>query len=1530
MRKGIKIFSLLLVLFSILMIAACGIKSYEVRFFDHDGVLIQTDMVKKGSDALPPSDPDNKDGYHFIGWDKEFTNVSSELDVNALYEINSYTVTYKDYDGSVLKTELVTYGSDSTPPVDPDNREGYLFSHWDKGFNDIRSDLTITAVYADLSGNYYNVYFKDYDGTNLSVNSVPHGGNAVAPADPVREGYTFTGWDKAFINITSELTVTALYEIKTYTVTFKDHDGTVLKTQTVNHGSNAIAPAEPDNKDGFMFSNWDKAFNNVTSNLEVLAVYVVDDGQGNTFTVIFTDYDGTVLKTVEVDYGNDAVAPVDPARVGYTFTGWDKGYTNVKKDLTIVALYEINTYTVTFVDYDDTVLKIVVVEYGNSATAPDSPDNKEDYTFSHWDKSFNNITSNLEVKAVYILAGGGEVLHNVTFVDWDNSEIYFVKVADGEDAIAPADPMRIGYNFIGWNVGYTNVTSNLVVKALYEVITYTVTFVDYDTTVLKTQSVIYGGNAEAPIAPNNKVGYHFTSWDKGFNNIFEDLIVIALYEINVYVVTFVDYDGTELKTMNVNHGEDAIAPEDPEREGYTFYIWNRGFTNVTSILHITATYDINQYTVLFIDFTGGVGRTQIVAHGDDATPLEDISPRWKLLGFDKDYTNITSDITITGIYELHEYTVTFLDHDGTVLRTLIKNYGDEVNPPQAPDNKVGHFFKDWDKDDYEYIKGDTVITAVYQPFSYTVTFYNHDSTVITTGTYPYGSSAVAPVTYKEKVGHHFVGWDKDFSNITEKTDVYAQFEKDSFTVIFYDYGFVKLKEIEVLYEEAAIAPNDPERVGFIFTGWDKDFDSITEETFVYAVYEIITFTITFDTLGEGEIEPLIVNFGERPVMPEAPTKVGYDFYRWMDGEIPFSTQMEIYKDYNLTATYNIKKFTITWLHEDGSQLTKSFDVEYGEVPIFDGMTPIKEGYIFDEWDPVVTTATEDTSYTATFKRFYPEKYVLATDEDFNGNADGYFVYVGDEDYVIIPEYIKGKKVTRVSYYNGSVVQSYMFNGKPLIKGVAFEKEENITDMSYLFYNNLSQLLELDYLYTNTVTRMDGMFKNTKSEYLDLSNFDTSNVLSMYHMFYGSKAFSLNLSSFDTSKTYDMYEMFNFSMAEVINLTGFNTSNVMSFYNMFANTEALTLDLSWFNTSNVINMSNMFANAKATTIDVSNFDTSKVTSMSHMFTNTKATSINTLSFNTSSVLNMEHMFSGSKFNTLNLNHFNTSSVTNMANMFNDAAATAIHITNFDTSNVTTMFNMFSNTKALTLNLHGFNTSSVTNMSYMFYFSIAEEIILDTFNTSNVTTMNRMFLYSNVQDIDISHFNTSSVTDMTSMFAYSEALTINLTGLDVSNVKFMGSMFSYSMATTIVGLEGLTTTSVENIEGMFYNSQVEEIILTNFDTSKITNMSTVFYYAQATVIDVTSFDTSLVTTMFKMFAGTKADLDLTSFDTTNVKSMSDMFSGAYMNVLDLSSFDLTNTTNMGNMFLFANINIGYARTVEDMNKLNQRLNIFILKP
>ncbi len=167
----------------------------------------------------------------------------------------------------------------------------------------------------------------------MDTQTVVHGGAATEPTAPTRDGYTFTGWDKAFDNIIADTTVTAQYNQITHTVTFVDYDETMLKTETVAHGGSATAPSNP-TRAGYTFTGWDVPFDNITADTTVTAQY-----SQITYTVTFVDYDETTLKTETVAHGGSATAPSDPTRAGYTFTGWDVPFDNITADTTVTAQY---------------------------------------------------------------------------------------------------------------------------------------------------------------------------------------------------------------------------------------------------------------------------------------------------------------------------------------------------------------------------------------------------------------------------------------------------------------------------------------------------------------------------------------------------------------------------------------------------------------------------------------------------------------------------------------------------------------------------------------------------------------------------------------------------------------------------------------------------------------------------------------------------------------------------------------------------------------------------------------------------------------------------------------------------------------------------------------------------------------------------------------------------------------------------------------------------------------------------------------
>ena len=187
--------------------------------------------------------------------------------------------------------------------------------------------------------------------------------------------------------------------------------------------------------------------------------------------------------------------------------------------------------------------------------------------------------------------------YTVTFVDSITNEVISTcEVNEGEAAQAPAAPYHEGYLFKGWDSDFLRVNSDMTVMTVYEKLKFDVRFVDgMDGSTLKNETVEYGESATAPEAPQHD-GYVFKGWDKDFTSVKENLVVTSIYEEikegETYTVTFVDGLTQEIiSTVEVEAGKSAVAPEAPVHEGYRFVGFDKEFTNVQENITVTLMYE---------------------------------------------------------------------------------------------------------------------------------------------------------------------------------------------------------------------------------------------------------------------------------------------------------------------------------------------------------------------------------------------------------------------------------------------------------------------------------------------------------------------------------------------------------------------------------------------------------------------------------------------------------------------------------------------------------------------------------------------------------------------------------------------------------------------------------------------------------------------------------------------------------------------------------------------------------------------------
>lgn len=271
-------------------------------------------------------------------------------------------VKIQDEDGSIYK-ENVVFSDLFTLGLQKEGYTGRLYRDADF-LKPLTKDSKVKngdTVYVKWTINKYTVTFMDGEKVLATFTNVPHGDTVTAPEVPEKDGKTFSKWDKDFSNVTSDLTINAVYNIDTFTVTFKDGEK-VLETQTVEYEAAATAPdtARLSPPEGMHFAKWDKDFSKVTENIEVSAVYELND-----YTVTFKNGD-TTIKTETVKHGFAATAPNVFDSATETFVGWDKPFDNVTSDIIVNAKFETKKFTLTFINFDGTTVHTAEVEYGAS------------------------------------------------------------------------------------------------------------------------------------------------------------------------------------------------------------------------------------------------------------------------------------------------------------------------------------------------------------------------------------------------------------------------------------------------------------------------------------------------------------------------------------------------------------------------------------------------------------------------------------------------------------------------------------------------------------------------------------------------------------------------------------------------------------------------------------------------------------------------------------------------------------------------------------------------------------------------------------------------------------------------------------------------------------------------------------------------------------------------------------------------------------------------------------------------------------
>ena len=465
-------------------------------------------------------------GYEFLGWATAqdsnkieyaagapvFVDATGDNNLYAVWQVKTYTIKWVNWDDSEVRTDTeVPYGTELKAPEDPtreaDAEYTYTFASWTPEIETVTGNATYKATYTKEANTYTLTY--DLDGgewENDTTYTYPKKYNeeVEVKADPTKEGYTFAGWTSAEVKVENgkftmpakNVTLTAKWNINKYTVTWKNDDGSVLRTDKnveygtmPNYGSNPTKAA--DAQYTYTFKGWTPEVSKVTGNAVYTAVY---EKTTNKYTVTWKNDDGSVLRTDKnVEYGTMPNYGANPTKAAdaqytYTFKGWTPEVETVTGDATYKATYtkEANTYTLTYDldggEWENDTTYTYPKKYNEEVEVKADP-TKEGYTFVGWMSAEVEVVNGkftMPAKDVTLKAQWKANIYNVTYDldggEWTEATNEFPYEYKATVEVVKTVPTREGYKFSGWrseeitieNDAFTMPAKDVVLKAVWE------------------------------------------------------------------------------------------------------------------------------------------------------------------------------------------------------------------------------------------------------------------------------------------------------------------------------------------------------------------------------------------------------------------------------------------------------------------------------------------------------------------------------------------------------------------------------------------------------------------------------------------------------------------------------------------------------------------------------------------------------------------------------------------------------------------------------------------------------------------------------------------------------------------------------------------------------------------------------------------------------------------------------------------------------------------------------------------------------
>lgn len=657
-------------------------------------------------------------------------------------------------------------------------------------------------------GAKHTVKFYDEDGSVLNVQIVEEGGTAVLPENPVKEGYDFIGWEEAMATTND---TSASEPSQTYP--WEESIGTSFSETVVK--DHEYVPC---------------ILTNISDDIELVPYF-----QKKQFTVTFIDWGNEVLEQRKYSYGDPLTVEAAEDVEGYNFKGWDKildGTFIVTEDMIVTAKYEKKAYSVKFVNFDGEVMDEQTVKFGEDADAPDNAGESDDgKIFAGWqDAGYTDVNGDAYVYPIYYYETTTDVPRanyekdgaavECNSGEYDSSITVTLSTSDKNDVIYYSIKSAYVDGDEDEEIEYTG---PITIDQTCSISFYATGFGKNDSETDTKYYCINSGNSmsdwmlleELPEYVRNSIGDNDSNYriEKADGYQFKDVTKTSEVSVSAELeasgwtadsTTYSDYSDWQNENIEIDDTKVGFEVETNNgatdgqelRYHYERYMYTDKKGNICYSQDEVDGYDC-EYQEIYLDEKIIIDPTtySFIYNGESWYSREEVKTKYR------------SRYQIVSYYKWTDW---------------------DIVPPTSADKREVNT-----DDVYRYANLNYHIVTVFTQSDFPETMLIKEGKEIDTS------------SFDDIYGYNYKGLytDENYDNsfdietpITQSMELFAKYTPKTYTVKFQMPNGVVVNKQTVEYMNSATDPGMDSVPGYVFGGWDKDFDCITEDTVVTGKY----------------------------------------------------------------------------------------------------------------------------------------------------------------------------------------------------------------------------------------------------------------------------------------------------------------------------------------------------------------------------------------------------------------------------------------------------------------------------------------------------------------------------------------------------------------------------------------------------------------------------------------------------------------------------------------------------------------------